>query len=370
MRTTNKEQQQGFVMVMVALTLVILIGFVALGVDSGALYSARTAAQEAADAAALAGAFTFINNPTATQPTTATNFAKQIAVNNKILGKAITAADVNVAVDTTNKRVTVTINTTQNTFFARALGTSSAAIGVTAIAEAADESDGGCCTRPWFIPNTVYATSDICTAKCDTTQLLVDPTTRMPTAYATTKIGQQFLLKPQSPDAALSPSEFYLIDLPDADGKTSGGASYEASIVTGAPTASACLQNYSVLTGNMVGPTKSGVETLIGKPVNYTWSSPGNYTRVSDNKVFDMAPNVVLAPIWDVCNLSSFCPDAKMSGTNPQLQVVGFATLFLDNVAGQGVNARLINVAGCGPGVSNDEDGSTTFALPLRLIRI
>jgi len=369
MRTSNKEQQQGFVLVMVALTLVILIGFVALGVDSGALYSARTAAQEAADAAALAGAFTFINNPTATQPATATSFAKQIGASNKILGKALTTADINVAVDTTNKRVTVTINTTQSTFFAKAIGASTAAIGVTAIAEAADESDGGCCTRPWFIPNTVYATTDICTAKCDTTQLLVDPVTRMPTAYATANIGVQFLLKPQSPDAALSPSEFYLIDLPDADGKTSGGAGYEASIVSGAPTASACLQNYSVLTGNMVGPTKQGVQTLIGNPVQYTWSTQG-YTRVSDGKIFDMAPNVILAPIWDVCGLSSFCPDAKMSGTNPTLQVVGFATLFLDDVQGQGVNARLVNVAGCGPNTNNDEDGSTTFALPLRLIRI
>jgi hypothetical protein len=192
----------------------------------------------------------------------------------------------------------------------------------------------------------------------------------MPTAYAEAKRGVQFLLKPQSPDAALSPSEFYLIDLPDADGKTSGGAGYEASIVTGAPAASACLQNYSVLTGNMVGPTKQGVETLIGKPVQYTWSDKGKYTRVSDGKIFDMAPNVVLAPIWDVCNLSGFCPDAKMSGTNPSLKVIGFATLFLDSVEGQGVNARLINVAGCGPGTVSDEDGSTTFALPLRLIRI
>src|SRR4029434_7297204 len=105
MRTSNAEQQKGFVLVMVALTLVILIGFVALGVDSGVLYSARTAAQEAADAAALAGAFTYINTPKATQPATATAYATQIAVNNKILGKAIAAADVTVTPDVANRRV-------------------------------------------------------------------------------------------------------------------------------------------------------------------------------------------------------------------------------------------------------------------------
>jgi Flp pilus assembly protein TadG len=370
MTTRNSEQEKGFVMVMVALTLVILIGFVALGVDSGVLYSARTAAQEAADAAALAGAFTFINNPTGSQPSTATNFATQIALNNKILGKAITAGDVNVSVDTVNKRVTVIINSTQTTYFAKALGAGSAAIGVTSIAEAADESSGTCCTRPWFIPNTVYATTDICTAKCDASQPLIDPVTKEVTAYATAKIGQEFLLKPQSPDAALSPSEFYLIDLPDADGKTSGGASYKDNIVHGAPAASACLNSYSVLTGNMVGPTKSGVTDLVGNPPNYTWTSPGHYTRVSDGKVFDMAPNVVVSPIWDVCSLTSFCPDGKMSGTTPTLQIIGFAVLFVDGVQGPGVNARLINVSSCGPGAGTDEEGSSTLTLPLRLIRI
>src|SRR5262245_3558031 len=98
MRTVRKEQE-GFVLVVVALTLVVLIGFVALGVDTGALYSARTAAQEAADAAALAGAFTYINTPKATQPATATANATQIALSNKIMGKAITAADITVTPD-------------------------------------------------------------------------------------------------------------------------------------------------------------------------------------------------------------------------------------------------------------------------------
>jgi len=356
-------------MVVVALTLVILIGFVALGVDTGALYSARTAAQEAADAAALAGAFTYINTPNATQPATATAHATQIALSNKILGKTITAADVTVTPDVANRRVTVTVTTTQNTFFMKALGTGTANVSATAIAEAAEESPGGCCTRPWFLSNTIFATDPICTSRCDASQLLIDPTTKDVTTFASTKIGAQFTIKPQDSAQALSPGEFYLIDLPYADGKTSGGATYEEYIVTGAPKASACLESYSVLTGNKLGPTKQGVETLVGKPPRYEWVSPAQYRKVSDGKLYDMSENVVIAPIWDVCSLSGFCPDAKLSGTQPTLQMIGWGVLFIEGVDGNGVKTRLVNVTACGPG-TNDEEGGTVLSLPLRLVRL
>ena len=368
MRTDRKEEQ-GFVLVLVAFALVILIGFVALGVDTGALYSARTAAQEAADAAALAGAFTYINTPNAAQPATATANAMQIALNNKIMGKAITAGNVTVTPDVANRRVTVTIATTQNTFFAKALGVGTADVSVTAIAEAAEESPGGCCTRPWFLSNTIFATDPICTSKCDPTQLLIDPVTKDVTSFASTKIGSQFTIKPQDSSQALSPGEFYLIDLPDADGKTSGGATYEQYIVEGAPKVSACLESYSVLTGNKLGPTKQGVNTLVGSPPRYEWVAPAQYKKVSDGKVYDMSENVIIAPIWDVCSLSGFCPDAKLSGTTPTLQMIGWGVLFIEGVDGNGVKSRLVNVTACGPGL-NDEKGGTVLSLPLRLIRL
>ena len=104
MKTRTSEKQKGFVLVVVAAILIVLIGFVALGVDTGALYSARTSAQEVADAAALAGAFTFVNDPTATQPATAINAATQVAINNSIMGKAVVATDVTVTADVVNQK--------------------------------------------------------------------------------------------------------------------------------------------------------------------------------------------------------------------------------------------------------------------------
>src|SRR2546425_669792 len=87
MNMNTLKKQKGFVLVVLALLLVVLIGFLALAVDIGVLYSARTSAQEVADAAALAGAFTFINDTQSPQPQTASSNALQVALNNSVLGQ-------------------------------------------------------------------------------------------------------------------------------------------------------------------------------------------------------------------------------------------------------------------------------------------
>src|SRR5438552_17369794 len=55
-RATRHQRGQGIVLL--SLFLVVLLGLVALGVDGGSLYLNRRQVQNAADAAALAGAFT------------------------------------------------------------------------------------------------------------------------------------------------------------------------------------------------------------------------------------------------------------------------------------------------------------------------
>jgi Flp pilus assembly protein TadG len=361
MKTKAAQQQEGFVLVMVALTLVILVGFVALGVDTGVLYSARTSAQEVADAAALAGAYTYISNPSAADPKAiAEAHATQIAVNNTILGKAVVSANVTALAEPAKRRVTVTVSTTQNTYFARAIFAKSADITVTAIAEAGLVSPGATGVRPWFIPNTVFA-PDICGSKCDTSTLLIDPTTKMPTAFSDTVKETEFILKPGDPDKALDSGDFFLIDLGN------GVDEYKDNIVYGAPTYLACLNTYPVMPGDKVGLTKQGVTDLIGgNPTNWFWQDTGEYVRRSDGKVFDQSPNVILAPIWDVCTATDFCP-GKING-NATVNMVGWATLFLEDTVGKDVQARLISVSGCGtdPGI---ESGSSVLGLPLRLIR-
>src|SRR5437867_12298007 len=133
----NRQREKGHVAVMVAALLVVLFGFTSLAVDVGVFYTSRTAAQRAVDAAALAGAFTFVVNPTAPQPATARQHALSVAAAQQILGRPVEPADVDINVNVASRLVTVNLTYDEGTYFARALGIDHAAIGVQAVAEAA-----------------------------------------------------------------------------------------------------------------------------------------------------------------------------------------------------------------------------------------
>jgi len=366
MNANTLQKQEGFVLIVVALMLILLVGFLAFAVDIGILYSARTSAQDVADAAALAGAYTFINDTKSPQPATASNNAVQVAVNNSILGQAVAAGDVNVSVDVPNQRVTVGVQSAQNTYFARALGVQTAAVAVQAVAEAAKYSTGSSCTKPWFVPNTILSSKSACSA-CGSNEMVISG--GEVTAFAQNRIGQAFSVREQDPNNSLAPSQFYEIDLPGSN----GGNGYKDNIAKCANAYVRCNDTYSVLTGNKVGPTKQGVEDLIGKPPTDTWVSVGQYQ--TPNGLSDSSKAVVVAPIWDACGMAGFCPSEKFpSGTNVNLQIVGFAAFFLDSISGNDVVARLISVSSCGPtgggGTPGTGDtGGTVLSLPLRLVR-
>jgi hypothetical protein len=370
MTRQHEKKEEGFVAIILAVVLVALIGFVALAVDVGVLYGARTSAQSVADAAALAGAFTFINNPKAVQPATAQNHALQVALNNNVLGTPLTAADVTVNVDVANRRVTVDVASTQNTYFARVLGVGTAQISTEGIAEAAQYSTGGMCVKPWFIPNSMFGSSGACAA-CAANQVLISG--GEVTAFAQSQIGQEFVVKPQNPSGTIGSGQFYAIQLPGSV----GGSDYRANISTCSNAYVRCGNSYSVETGNMVGPTKQGVDDLIGNPPTDSWTgSIGVYQ--TPNGLSDTSKNVVIAPIWDSCSLAGFCPSGNFpSGTQVQLQIIGFATFFLEGIQGSDVKARLISVSSCGAGAGGaggpagggQPTGGTVLSLPLRLVR-
>ena len=372
MKVETTKKEEGFVLVMVAVCLVMLLAFVALAVDVGVMYSARTSAQEVADAAALAGALTFINIPTAVQPDTASNHALQVALDNNVMGQTIAAGVVTVHVDVANRRVKVDIASTQNTYFARVFGVTTANIGAEGIAEAAKYSTGAMCVKPWFVPNTSFASVGACAA-CAATPPQVLISGGEVTDYGKSQIGQKFTLKSQDPHNSISPGEFYAIQLPGS----SGASDYRTNIGTCATPYLRCGFSYSVETGNMVGPTKQGVTDLVGNPPTDTWTGTIGYYSTPTG-YSDTSKNVVVAPIWDTCGTSGFCPAGDFpSGSSVSLTIIGFATFFLNGVESGDVTAYLISISSCGAvsggvggGAGGGETGGTVLSLPLRLVRV
>ena len=62
-RGKDRRPEKGMTLPLVAVFIVVLFAFAALAIDLGILYTARTSAQHAADAGALAGAAVFSNSP-------------------------------------------------------------------------------------------------------------------------------------------------------------------------------------------------------------------------------------------------------------------------------------------------------------------
>lgn len=136
-RLIEPGRDRGAVAVFVALMMVVVLGFTALGVDAGAMWSDQKQLQNGADAAALAIAQACADGDCAAYATDVT--ATQYAQSNKFDGNAkghIT--DLNTA----QSSVTVMASSTRSLWFARVLNIKSADISATATAGWGTKSSG------------------------------------------------------------------------------------------------------------------------------------------------------------------------------------------------------------------------------------
>ena len=405
----RQDNEHGYTAFLIISMLVVFLGFAALSIDVGVLYSARASAQRAADAAALAGAFVFVTRGDLDETTTPKQSdvikenAIKTAAQNKMLGAPVSIGTGDVFVDSANHRVTVDVTQSQATLFARILGENSANIHARAIAEAVTTANATGCLKPFFIPNTALSLLDPCTTcwgpdntagTADdpvTRHVLVDKvgTTFQVTDWAKQQIRDstaanglnQFVLKPQDPHQALRPGDFFLIDMQGDD-----NVKIQQSIATCLIGAS-CLTDYSILTGNKVGPVKSGIKDLIGCPATPdSYIGPGRYQHAgTPATISSTSRSLVACPVWDVCYASfgtppqGFCPTGDVpGGTNPRVVIVGFALVFIEGLQtggtidcnGNDVVGRIINISACGASGGGIDPGETgPFGTPIRLVR-
>ncbi|HEX4590315.1 MAG TPA: pilus assembly protein TadG-related protein, partial [Gemmataceae bacterium] len=153
----RSDRRAGSILPLVVICLIALMGMVALAIDVGLVAVARTQAQDAADAAALAGARMLSGDTSSASNlnnvNTAVTSAQTAATNNSLLGRAVAASAVNTQAgiytyDTASKQfvasfpnapganawsvMKVTINTTTPTYFGRVFNINSFNISATA----------------------------------------------------------------------------------------------------------------------------------------------------------------------------------------------------------------------------------------------
>ena len=140
----DPRQESGQTLVIVAFALIALIGFLALAIDVGVLYAWRRDMQNAADAAALAGARVICDGGTRAQAEAA--IEDYATVQNRATG-------FDSEID--GGLVTVTTSVDAPLFFARVLGTSESGV-VARAAARCGEAEGSCAMWPIAFAQTAW----------------------------------------------------------------------------------------------------------------------------------------------------------------------------------------------------------------------
>ena len=154
------RDEKGSATALVAVTLTALVSVMALGIDIGMLFNARSEAQRAADSAALAGASAFLDFPAEEARKPATLRAIEYATRNSIRKEAIDPSEVAVQVNKDSATVTVTVRRAEvSTWFSRVFAVTEVAIGASATAQASDAGTAQC-LKPFAVPDAWEETTE------------------------------------------------------------------------------------------------------------------------------------------------------------------------------------------------------------------
>lgn len=374
-RVSGRPRERGAALIQVTVAILGLIAFTIFVIDYGVVWVARAQAQNAADAAALAGAVSLAYED-APGHATATARAIEVAAQNPILGEApvVLAGDVTYPVcpDGTNACVRVDVYRSADrgsalpSFFGPLLGINSQRVRATATAQAAlaNASD---CLKPWAVPDKwVEINPDPAVTQdpwnSDYEYNVVDrrgepipnpdyyspPTPAGPGTGFTVEVdyGTQLRLKPGNPHDSITPGWFLAVDLPMAGGgPITGGDRYRTNIAqcNGMPVPiGSMLQNEP---GNMIGPTAQGVRDLIALDPLAAWTGDetGHVTGgCMAAGTCTLSPRMVALPIFNVDTYLT----GRASG-RVDILVVNILGFFIEGLAGNDVLGRLTHYPGC-----------------------
>ncbi|HEX5412176.1 MAG TPA: pilus assembly protein TadG-related protein [Terriglobia bacterium] len=398
--------EDGSVLVLVAAAMVMLLGVCAIAIDMANLYLARAQAQRAADAAALAGAKTFITTGCATSGCTAggiqeTDGRKQAVAagaQNYIAGQAASIADSDITFSYPNPlepQITVIARATVSTFFAKIFGVRTSNVSATATAEAYNPAGGGdaplaaACLKPLLMPDCDPVHDTDPNGSCavsgqghffDSSGNIVSPGN-----YPVGVIGMPWTLHSNA-----GPSQWYLVGFDGAP--PSSGSALRDHIKECTPAPLSCGATLTTANGKILGPTNQGVNALINADgdrlnrgqdsIDTTVGPPFAITGGANNPIsalvgktfvdYSESPSVVTVPVYTGNSLPP-------GGTT--VTIVGYMQVFIKDANHNGssddIDVVILNISSCGGAPPGGGGGSGTTPViaaagspvPIRLIR-
>jgi len=369
------RDERGMSLVAVGFGFMGLLAATTLSVDVGTLMTARSQAQNSADAGALAGAVALSYNDYANRASSGP--AVQSSVNaaraNLIVGEApsVDPGDVAFLPDTTGQpnRVQVTVyrsgsrNNAVRMVMGGFFGIPTANITATATAEATP-ANAATCVAPFAIadkwiekqtggwdPNDSFnafpggsQTGDIYRAATSTTG----------TGYnATTDRGVKLVLKPAAPGAPGAGSYWA------TEGSGSTAADYIADIANCNPDVKDFGETLNALGGNMTAAMKQGMDDLIAKDPSAYWDTAANKVVSSMNP----SPRIKVVPVYDPL----YWNQGKQAGHAADLKAANYIGFFIESVAANGDVTGRITPA---PGVIDSSSGPSPVGAFGRVVRL
>jgi hypothetical protein len=200
-KTAHRKNERGITIVLVAFSLLALLGMAALAIDVSTLYVAHGEAQRAADAAALAGARMFASSGYTSASTTlaaadicqtsatpgadaaANRQAEAVAAQNLIAGQpaAVQSITCFFAAAPANPQISVSVQRTGlPTFFGRIWGGAANSVSANAVAEAYNPSGSTSSiqvqgVKPWLVPNCDPTNAAPANPDCTAGAYFIDP---------------------------------------------------------------------------------------------------------------------------------------------------------------------------------------------------
>jgi Tfp pilus assembly protein PilE len=417
----SRNNERGVTMVLVAVALVSILAMAALAVDVLALYVARSEAQRAADAAALAAAKMFAftgytsNQSAITQAelcvsggagnTAAANAAAETVISqNKVAGQAATLQSITCNFNNP-ENPTVTINVQRTglpILFGRIWATAASSVSATASAEAFNPSGGTVnmavgSVKPWLLAND-------CPGGCggpfyfNAGYGIANPNVLIGQPQHFTMLDAR---NDQLPNGA---SQFYALNPPAPNYCPSNGALNCNQIGTGPPNVFyhdniACSNTaFQYSCGQQIsdgGPvkidvrpagsiqvrTQAGVECLIhansagpfqgqdtinaGTPVTIDGGTNNPNAALQGATNISRSDSVVTVPVYGGGD-----PGCSSSGCTNTLTVIGFLQLGIQDVDATGnIDAVILNASGCNPAnTGTPVAGGAVTPIPVRLI--
>src|SRR5436190_1297651 len=358
------RDERGMSFVFVGVSFMAFMAATTLAIDVGMFMTARSQAQNSADAGALAGATALVFNSYTDRSAggPAVQGAISAAKSNKVMtsSPAVAPPDVTFPTGPTglNNRVQVQVYRTAGrsnpvpTLIGPIFGVPTVNINAVAVAEASP-ANAETCVKPFTIPDkwqegdgsawNINSTFDMYDSKGnlipnhDIYHGSDDPN---PTGYSVKNdIGLELRLKADN-NTKMTASFYNPWDLPGSV----GGSDYRNNIANCNPAKFGIGVNMPPENGNMVGPTSQGMNDLILKDPSANWDTGCNCVKNSHpaDGSTGPSPRVVVIPVYDPVAYS----EGKAHGKVITLKVTNYIGVFIEDMRGGEVWGRITPILG------------------------